>query len=176
MKIGRAAVVLLVLLLGVTPEVRRYAAERRLWQAHAALDLLAKGEPGGPDPKAVHAWVAETAVACSRDLPGDPRPWMLAASARFLDRDPLEALGHLHRAFDDGERADVDFQAGRAFVALHDMGRGQTALVRAAWISPVLLTSLPPAPRAVLEGEVRSIEGRLWAGRLAAPPPAPVWP
>jgi len=176
MRFARAALVLGFLALASAPEVRRAGAERRLWQAHAALDLLAKGEPGGPDPKPVLAWIGESAGACARDLPGDPRPPMLAASARMLDRDASGALADLRHAFAGGERADVDFQAGRAFVSLRDMRRGQTALLRAAWISPVLLADLPEAPRAVLEREVEVLADRLRNGQLSAPPPAPEWP
>ena len=41
MRFARAALVLGFLALASAPEVRRAGAERRLWQAHAALDLLA---------------------------------------------------------------------------------------------------------------------------------------
>ena len=173
MKFVRAAAVLGLLAAAVLPEWRRYQGDRLLWRMHAVSDaLLADADPPAAARRAL-AGMSRSAAEAAAALPGDPRPWMIASEARFEARDFPGALADLRRASASGERADVDFEMGRAFVLEKEFAAAQQSLVRAAWISPAVLAPLPEAARASLEDEVARLEGELRRGRLNAPPPRP---
>lgn len=174
MRRWRAAVVVAALAAAVYPEFRRYGAERLLWRMHAASDLLAGGgTPGAPAPGDVAEWIARSAETAAAAIPGDGRPWTIAGESRFVLRDPAGAEADMLRAFRTGERADVDFEIGRACILRHDFPCGDRAILRAAWISPSILDPLPEAGRAVYERRIAALESDLAAGRLAAPPAPP---
>ena len=168
--IARIAAVAL-LAAAIVPEVRRYGAERLLWRMHSAADLLAADPENAPDAREVVAWISRSAEEAAAALPGDRRPAMLAGEARIGVRDVAGALAWLRRASADGERADVDFEMGRAFILSRDFAPGQEALVRAAWVSPAVLAPLPEAAQRSFETVIARLEADLRGGRLAAPPP-----
>ena len=174
MRSVRAALVVLLLAGASLPEARRYRAERLLWRMHAAADLLASDPAHAPDPHATVEWIARSAAEASAALPGDGRPWLIAGEARLDGRDPAGALELFRRASDAAERADVDFEMGRALVLLREFGPAQEALVRAAWISPAVLLPLPDAARESLEREMARLEAELRQGRMKNPPPRPL--
>jgi cytochrome c-type biogenesis protein CcmH/NrfG len=171
--IARAAAVVLILVAATVPEIRRYRAERLLWRMHAAADLLGSDPAHSPDSRGVVEWIDRSAGEAAAALPGDGRPWLLEGEARLDVRDFPGALAALRRASAAGERADVDFEMGRAFVLSRDFRKGQDALVRAAWISPAVLSPLPDAAREALEREIARLAGELRQGRLKSPPPRP---
>jgi len=167
---ARAAVVVAVLAAAVFPEIGRYRAERLLWRMHAAADRL--GEEPAPAGE-VEAWMRRAAADAARALRGDHRPWMIAGEAEFVYRRFAEAAGSMRRAARTGERADLDFEIGRACILSRDFACGERAIDRAAWISPAVLSPLPEAGRAVFEKRTEAWEAQLRAGLLTAPPAAP---
>lgn len=164
-----AAVV--VLAAAVLPEVPRYRAERALFRAASALRIALAG--GAPDRPSALAWTERTAADATRHLPGDPRPLVVAGSARLAARDPGAALGWYARAQATGERAEIDLNIGRALMVRRDLAGAQRAFLRAGWLSPLLLAELPEVARVPLLGEIDRLGALLATGRLASPPPPP---
>ena len=153
------------------PEAARYRGERTLFRAASALRIALAG--GAPDRPAALAWAGEAAAAAARDLPGDPRPLVVAGSARLAARDAEGALAWYARAFATGERAEIDLNIGRAAMMQRDLLGAQQAFLRAGWLSPQLLSELPEIARVPLQGEIERLVALLAAGRLAAAPPPP---
>ena len=173
----KAARLLLALALGaaaVAPELNRYAAERRLAIASEAFRILLQSPQSTVDPMAALDRVATLAETASGSLPGDPRPLVLSGSAHLTGGRPERALESYAGAFDRaGERAEVDLNIGRAEALLAREDRAKAAFLRAGWISPALLRSLPPETAQTLLAEVVRLEAELRAGRLKSPPAPP---
>jgi tetratricopeptide (TPR) repeat protein len=170
----RRAVLIVVIVAALLPEASRYAAERRLYRATAALQLLIAKPQGVPDPDGVLAWIASTALDASAALPGDWRPVNLAGSAYLVANQAGRALDTYRQALELGERPEIDFNLGRASMNLGRRESATTALLRAGWVSPATLSGLPREVRGALLSEIDRLEKRLLAGRLEAPPPLPL--
>jgi tetratricopeptide (TPR) repeat protein len=156
----------------VVPEIPRYAAERRVGRATAAFrDLLARRS----DPEAARRILGagELALSATGHLPGDPRPWMVVASSHLVAGRPERALEYYREAFSTGERAEIDLNLGRAYSLLGRTRSAASAFLRAGWVNPEILSSLPDDARAAALSEVTRLTKELYAGRLAAPPPLP---
>jgi hypothetical protein len=154
------------------PEIPRYRAERRIGLATAAFRSLMDrvSEPGAA---ADILQVGRIAQASAPQLPGDPRPGMIAGSAFLVTGQPEPAIQSYREAFATGERAEIDLNLGRAYMLARRPESGEAALLRAGWISPEILSTLSPAVSEPLLEQVRRLGGELYAGRLAAPPPLP---
>jgi len=167
---ARAVAVVAALAAAVFPEVARYRAERLLWRMHAAADRL--GSEAAPVAEVEDGMIRGAADA-ARALPGDHRPWMIVGETEFAFRHFAEAAGAMRRAARTGERADLDFEIGRACILARDFGCGERAIARAAWISPSVLEPLPAAGRAVFERRMEKWEAELRAGLRTTPPEPP---
>ena len=169
MTLVRLALALLVLAAAL-PEIPRYVAERRLYQASAMLRSVLARPHAVPNPGGVIAWAGSVAAGVAGDLPGDWRPLNVAGSALLLTRQPERALERYREALGRGERPEIDLNAGRAYASLgrHDLARA--AFVRAGWISPAVLASLPGPTREAIGPELADLEVRLTRGQLAAVP------
>jgi hypothetical protein len=156
----------------VAPELSRYRAERRIGLATTAFRSLIDrvSEPGAA---AELLQVGRLALASTPDLPGDPRPAMIAGSAFLLTGQPEPALESYREAFATGERAEIDLNLGRAYMLARRRESGEAALLRAGWISPEILASLSPAVRDPLLFRIARLSEDLSAGRLSEPPPLP---
>ena len=168
--LGVAAVAALALL--VAPEFPRYAAERRIGRATNAFRALLD-RTGDPETARNVVAVGEIALQTAAQLPGDPRPWMLAGSSYLVTGQPERALEFYREGFATGERAEIDLNLGRAYALLKRRASASAAYVRAGWISPEILASLPPDQKAPALAETRRLAAELVAGRLDAPPPLP---
>jgi cytochrome c-type biogenesis protein CcmH/NrfG len=168
----RAAVVVGVLAALAWPELSRYAAERRVGYATTAFRALLDR---GSDPETAKNIVAvgEHALTATGSLPDDPRPWVLAGSSYLVTGQPERALEFYREAFSTGERAEIDLNVGRAYALLHRTESAAAAQLRAGWLSPEILESLPPAVKEPLLAEIARLSTELRQGRLAAPPPLP---
>ncbi|HTY43548.1 MAG TPA: hypothetical protein VMH79_16905 [Thermoanaerobaculia bacterium] len=156
----------------VWPEFARYAAERRIGYATGAFRALLDR---AADPETAHNIVAVGALAlqATASLPGDPRPWMLAGSSFLVTGQPERALEFYREGFATGERAEIDLNLGRAYGMLHRSDSERASYLRAGWVNPEILASLPaPAKEAAL-AEVARQSAALREGRLDAPPPLP---
>ena len=155
-----------------TPEIPRYRAERRIGLATAAfrglLDRVA-----APGAAAQLLGVGQLAMDSARDLPGDPRPAMIAGSAFLVTGQPDRAVETYREALATGERAEIDLNLGRAYILGRRREDADAALLRAGWISPEILAPLAPALADPIFARIRALSGELAAGTLAAPPPLP---
>jgi len=165
-----AAALLLVAL--TWPEVPRYGAERRIGFATAAFRGLLD-RAGEPETAARILQVGSLALSTAEHLPGDPRPWILAASSFLVTSQPERALELYREALATGERAEIDLNLGRSYALLRRKESADAAFLRAGWVSPEILSSLSPAIRDPFLAEVSRLSEELRAGRLAAPPPLP---
>ena len=168
--LGAAAIAMLVVL--VRPELPRYAAERRVGFATSAFRSLVD-RVGDPETARNLAGVGEFAVQTAASLPGDPRPWMIAGSSCLVTGRPERALEYYREGFATGERAEIDLNLGRVYGMLKRNDAAREAYVRAGWISPEILATLPSDDRDPAAREIGRLAGELANGRLDAPPPLP---
>ena len=163
-----AAVLILIVLV---PELRRYGAERDLARATG----LARGylaSKGAATPRMLDDARA-AARASAAVLPADPRPVLAAGAIELVAKKPQDALAHYRDAMALGERAETDLNAGRALAMLDQRPEALAAFVRAGWLSPYLVMSMPTAAQPLVEQENARLEEKLRAGALTAPPPLP---
>ena len=164
--------VLAALALLVRPELARYGAERRLGDATNAFRMLLD-RPADAETGRNLLVVGEAALATTGALPGDPRPWILGGSAYLVTNQPQPALDTYRDAFATGERSEIDLNLGRAYAMLGRRDNADRAFVRAGWVSPEILESLPDALKQKAAAEVQRLTRDLYAGRLTEPPPLP---
>jgi tetratricopeptide (TPR) repeat protein len=167
-----AAVLLAALAVLAGPEIPRYEAERRVGYATAAFRTLLD-RAGDPETARNLAAVGEVALRTTGQLPGDPRPWVLAGSSCLVTSRPERALEYYREAFATGERAEIDLNLGRAYAMARRQDSARAAYLRAGWISPEILASLPADARDPALAEIGRLAEELRQGRLAAPPPLP---
>ncbi len=173
MRVARGLLLTVALAFGLAPEFPRYRAERELRVASDALRLVVSRPADVADPPGALERIGAVANSAASALPYDPRPWILAGSARLVAWQPDRALEHYRKALALGERAETDLNLARAYEALGETQKASGAYMRAGWISPVLLPLLLPDVAAPITAEVARLEAELKAGRLKAPPPLP---
>jgi cytochrome c-type biogenesis protein CcmH/NrfG len=154
------------------PELARYAAERRLGDATNAFRVLLD-RASDPDTGRNLIVVGQAGLAVAGALPGDPRPWILGGSSFLVTNQPQPALETYREAFATGERSEIDLNLGRAYAMLGRRENAERAFVRAGWVSPEILDSLPEAMRDTAAAEVKRLTRDLYGGRLTEPPPLP---
>lgn len=172
MTLARRFAVLALLAALAWPEIARYTAERRIGFATAAFRNLLDARRDAATAQSIQQ-VGDLALATAGRLPGDPRPWILAASSRLVTAQPERALELYREALETGERAEIDLNLGRAYALLQRKQSADAALLRAGWVSPEILGSLAPAFKDPLLYEIGRLAEELRQGRLAAPPPLP---
>jgi len=156
----------------VAPELPRYAAERRVGYATAAFRGLLE-RAGDPETAADVLRIGQVALSTTADLPGDPRPWIIVGSAFLVTGQPERALENYREAFATGERVEIDLNLGRAYALAKRPESADAALLRAGWVSPEILATLPAAVKDPLLFRIGELSRELREGRLAAPPPLP---
>lgn len=172
MRLLRAAAVIGILAALAGPEFSRYAAERRVGYATTAFRALLD-RSADPETARNIVGVGQLALTTTGSLPDDPRPWVLAGSSFLVTGQPERALEFYREAFATGERAEIDLNVGRAYAMLNRADDAAAAQLRAGWISPEILESLPPAAKDPLIAEIARLSQQLRQGTLAAPPPLP---
>ena len=154
------------------PEISRYRAERRLGFATGAFRGLLD-RAGDPETARNIQDLGAMALSTAGSLPGDPRPWILGGSAFLVTSQPAPALENYREALSTGERAEIDLNLGRAFAMLQRAEDARAALLRAGWVSPEILASLPPAAKDPILNEIERLSWQLRRGKLDAPPRLP---
>ncbi len=172
MRLVRPIVLAAVLAALVWPEIPRYRAERRVGYATAAFRQLVD-RAADPETARNILGVGQLALTAAGALPGDPRPWVLAGSSCLVTGRPDRALEYYREAFATGERAEIDLNLGRAYMLLRRKESADAAFLRAGWISPEILESLPAEIKGPPLAEMARLAADLAAGRLSAPPPLP---
>jgi hypothetical protein len=154
------------------PEFPRYAAERRVGYATTAFRALLD-RSSDPETARNILGVGQLALTTTGSLPDDPRPWILAGSSFLVTGQPERALEFYREAFSTGERAEIDLNVGRAYSLLKRPDSAAAAQLRAGWISPEILESLPQGVKEPLLAEIARLSEGLRAGTLTEPPPLP---
>jgi hypothetical protein len=172
-KVLPLALATIVLAATLLPEVRRYAGERQLRRLTSIMRAVVLQPAAVPQASRVLDGVAGSGGLLERALPGDPRPLVLAGSARLVARRADEALAIYRRALATGERAETDLNIARAHAMLGQEAKAKAALLRALWVSPALRGALPGRDRGGVERELKVALRDLRHGRLTAPPPLP---
>jgi tetratricopeptide (TPR) repeat protein len=162
-----------VLIALLSPELARYRGERELRNGTDELRRALATSRSVEQARPALERTISFALAAARDLPGDPRPRVLAGSARLVGGRAPEALDFYRDALATGERAEIDLNIGRAHAVAGELPEAQATLLRALWISPALAASLPEQVSKRLREEVARLEKELSAGLLTGPPPLP---
>lgn len=162
-----------LLLAALWPELARYRGERELRRGTDGLRRALTASRTVEEARPALERAVASAIAAAQDLPGDPRPRVLAGSARLVAGRGRDALDFYRDALATGERAEIDLNIGRAYAVAGQLPEAQATLLRALWISPALAASLPKPVAARLRQEVARLRKELKAGRLTAPPPLP---
>lgn len=181
MRALRALAVAGALVAALIPEFRRYSppfvwnrsAEREIAVASGALRIVVSRPQEVSDPAGALSRILEIARSAQQKVPQDPRPRILAGSARLVSGDAAGALEEYRGARSLGERAEIDLNIARAYESMGEFERARAAYVRSAWISPALLPFLLPDVAQSIGRDVARLEGELKAGRLKQPPPMP---
>jgi hypothetical protein len=72
-----------------------------------------------------------------------------------------------------GERAEIDLNLGRAYEMLGNRRDASAAILRAGWVSPAIVSSLPAEIQPLVNSAIDENARRLHGHRLSAPPPLP---
>jgi hypothetical protein len=169
-RLGRVLAIL-ALLAAVLPEAQRYRAEALLADANGRLDAVLHGEARGPDAGRAVAQAALSAEQAARWLPGDPRPPLAQGIALLFQQRGKEAEAVLAAAVAQGERPELTLNLGRARGISGDAAGADAAFLRAAWVGPAAVATLPAPLRKELSERVAVLEIELREGRLGSPPP-----
>ncbi len=154
-------------------EPARYHAEREIRAATDALRYVLTHSSELPDAAGALDRIANIGAAARPALPGDSRPRVLAGTARLVRGEPDRAREIYGRANGEGERAETDLNLARALERLGREEDARAGYVRAAWVSPALLSAMLPDVAGLTRARVEKLEEELKQGRLNAPPPLP---
>jgi len=154
-------------------EPARYHAEREIRAATDALRYVLTHSSELPDAAGALDRIASIGAAARPALPGDSRPLVLEGSARLVRGESDRAREIYDRANAEGERAETDLNLARALERLGREEDARAGYVRAAWVSPALLTAMLPDVAGPTRARVEKLEEALKQGRLSAPPPMP---
>jgi hypothetical protein len=172
-RVAAALATLVVLLAAAVPEMRRYGAERRLADATGAIATVAGAGRVVPQEAPRLAKLAAMAEEAAVAMPADSRGLVAAGTAMLVAGKPGEARARYRAALARGERAEIDLNLARAYALEGRTADAEAALLRAAWLSPALVETLPEHDRARLTTALADLEARLGAGTLPGPPPLP---
>jgi hypothetical protein len=168
-----ALVAVTLLLAAAAPELGRYAAERRLALVTGRIQRVALGGRVVPEAAPMLEQLATVASATAAVMPADSRGSIAAGTALLVAGEAAPARVHYRAALARGERAEIDLNLARAYALAGQQAEAEAALLRAAWVSPPLIATLPAKERPRLEAAVTELVTRLRAGTLTTPPPLP---
>ncbi|MGO9453009.1 MAG: hypothetical protein ACLQDV_18525 [Candidatus Binataceae bacterium] len=173
MKIAVAIVAGLMLVLALVPEFNRYEGEHHLYRGTSLFQSMLHKHVAENQGAAVFEQAVASANAATEALPGDSRPLILAGSLRLFAHQPTEALAIYRKAFELGERPEIDLNLGFAFEMDGNRPSASASILRAAWISPAIILALPESLKAPLQAAIAHDAELLRQRRLGAPPPLP---
>jgi predicted Zn-dependent protease len=152
----------------------RYPGEWRLSAASATIDAALRGRL---DRSQVVERVADAFAkvdAATWQLPHDPRRELVASTALMMLARHQEALTRLSAWVERAERPELVVALGRAYAGAGDEASARAAFLRAAWVAPASIATLPKALREDINRQVLARENELREGRLSMPPPLPM--
>lgn len=149
------------------PEVARYAGERRLRRVSTSALSLREGG-GAVEQREQRLRRLSDEAAKIRTFPGDWRPLDAAASASLFGKDAPGAIRLYRRCLALGERPEIVYDLGVAYMNARDPVSADAAFLRAAWLSPAIAQQLDArAPTAYVK-RTDDLERRLGQGKLTA--------
>jgi cytochrome c-type biogenesis protein CcmH/NrfG len=159
----------------IVPEFQRYGSERALYTFTAATQQATSAHT--PQADRLLREISGDAESL-RTFPGDWRPLQLAGRASLSVHNPRRALTLFGRALRDGERPEIDYDTGLAFLSSNDAPSADAAFLRASWINPAIAEMLARRGLHRYTRLIAALARSLEAGRLTAAelPPAPVPP
>lgn len=160
----------------VVPELPRYWGERRLRQVTTNAAALREGV-GAVEQRQRQLRGLSVVAARIRTFPGDWRPLDAAASASLFGKDASNAIRLYGHCLALGERPELVYDLGVAYMNARDSLNADAAFLRAAWLSPAIAQQLDArAPTAYVK-RTDELERRLEQGKLTAPdiPSPPLW-
>lgn len=165
-----AAILALILLI---PEWRAYQAEAALLKANLLMNAALTGQLPEQQPLQAVEQLIVLARQARAGLPADPRPVLAEGMGLLM----LSRLDEAEQVFVDairlGERPEILVNYGRVLAARGDHDGAHAAMLRAAWIAPGSIQTLPRAMRETLDTEIQAYERGFRAGNPSGPPP---WP
>jgi tetratricopeptide (TPR) repeat protein len=157
-------------------EIWSYRAEWKIAQANALIEavLLGRTSAGLAVENAQRAQAA--AKAANQLLHHDPRALLAEANALVMLGRGNEAIASLNQRLAYAERPELWVALGRALAAVGDEAGAQAAFLRAAWISPLSIATLPRAARTKFLEVSAQREAEATHTGDYAPPPEPNTP
>ena len=165
----RLAAVLL-LLAALVPDVRRHAGERSLYRATALLGSALTGSVPGTDPRRLAEAARDLAAGASAVLPFDPRPPLVEGAARLALGDAPRAEERFRESVERAEKPEALVNLGRALLLRGRPEDARQVFIRAAWLHPASLATLPLAYREPARAKADTERATLLAsGRVSVP-------
>lgn len=137
----------LLLLAALVPDVRRHAGERSLYLATALLGSALTGGAPGTDPRRLAEAARDLAAGASAALPFDPRPPLVEGASRLALGDAPRAEECFRESVERAEKPEALVNLGRALLVRGRSGEARQVFVRAAWLHPASLATLPASFR-----------------------------
>lgn len=167
---------ILALVLGfciLAPEWQAYRSEQKLLQANLLLQAALTGQLPDADPLDGVRRMLTLAQEARIDLPHDPRAILIEGMGYLMLSRLDEAEQTFVAALRQGERPELLVNYGRVLAARGDHDGAHAAMLRAAFIAPGSINTLPKAMRAQIEAEVVAYEQSFVAGATSEIPPMP---
>lgn len=164
---------ILLLAAAFLPDLSRHAAERTLYRASALLSSAFTGNVPGADPRRLAVAAADLAARASHALPFDPRPPLVEGIARLALGDAASAEACSRESIARAEKPEALVNLGRALLVSQRPDAARAVFLRAAWLHPLSVSSLPAAFRQEALAGAEERRGRLRRGESAEIPALP---
>jgi tetratricopeptide (TPR) repeat protein len=165
----------LVLLAALVLDFRRHAGERSLYRATALLGSALAGSAPGTDPRRLAEAARDLAAEASAALPYDPRPPLVEGASRLALGDSARAEACFRESVERAEKPEALVNLGRALLVRGRHEEARHVFVRAAWLHPVSLATLPTSFREPALERAEAGRARLRSdGELSVPSVPPV--
>jgi tetratricopeptide (TPR) repeat protein len=156
----------------VIPEWRIGSGKRRLREGQDLL-VAASRQTEATRRGGVLRDAEEVLEDAAGKLPYDVRPEFLLGSSAMLRGDSAVALDHYRRSLALEERPETDLNLSRAHMAVGDAQAAAVDAVRAVWLAPDLIRSLPEAAQTPVREHVGRLVAGFATGETEVPP---LWP
>lgn len=157
----------------LAPEWQAYRSEQKLLQANLLLQAALTGQLPDADPLDGVRRMLTLAQEARVDLPHDPRGILIEGMGYLMLSRLDEAEQMFVSALRQGERPELLVNYGRVLAARGNHDGAHAAMLRAAFIAPGSINTLPKAMRIQIEAEVAAYEQAFVAGETNVIPPMP---
>lgn len=173
MRLLRVLLALIVAAGILVPEWQAYRSEQKLLQANLLLQAALTGQLPDADPLDSVRRMLALAQEARLALPHDARAILIEGMGFLMLSRLDEAEQTFAAALRQGERPELLVNYGRVLAARGDHEGAHAAMLRAAFIAPGAINTLPQAMRTQIEAEVAAYEQAFVAGDMNEIPPLP---